>query len=44
MPKKVFNSVKTLIFYEFLNVVRSALFENMTEQQNHLKRSGYSPI
>ena len=42
---KIFSQlVKTRIFYEFLKIVKSALFQNTTEQQNRLKKSGYSAI
>ena len=44
MPPKFLQSVKTRIFYEFLKIVKSALFQNTTEQQNRLKKSGYSAI
>ena len=44
MPPKFLQSVKTRIFYEFLKIVKSTLFQNMTEQQNRLKKSGYSAI
>ena len=37
MPQKFLRSVETLIFYEFLKIENSALFQNTTEQQNHLK-------
>ena len=37
MPQKFLHSVETLIFYEFLKIENSALFQNTTEQQNHLK-------
>ena len=33
---KFLHSVETLIFYEFLKIENSALFQNTTEQQNHL--------
>ena len=38
------HSAKTRIFYEFLKIIKSALFQNKTEQQNHLKKSCYSAI
>ena len=44
MPQKFLHSVETLIFYEFLKIENSALFQNMTGQQNHLKQSGYSAV
>ena len=37
MLQKFLHSVETLIFYDFLKIKNSALFQNMTEQQNHLK-------
>ena len=37
MPQKFLHSVETLIFYEFLKIENSALFQNTTEQQNNLK-------
>ena len=36
-PQKFLHSVETLIFYEFLKIENSALFQNTTEQQNHLR-------
>ena len=44
MPKKFLQLVKTRFFYEFLKIVKSALFQNTTEQENRLKKSGYSVI
>ena len=44
MPQTFLQLVKTRIFYEFLKIVKSALFQNTTEQQNRLKKSGYSAI
>ena len=44
MPQKFLQSVKTRIFYEFLKIVKSVLFQNTIEQQNRLKKSGYSAI
>ena len=35
--QKFLHSLETLIFYEFLKIENSALFQNTTEQQNHLK-------
>ena len=40
MPQKFLQSVKTRIFYVFLKIVKSALFQNTTEQQNRLKSLG----
>ena len=42
MPQKCLQLIKTRIFYEFLKIVKSALFQNTAEQQNRLKKSGYS--
>ena len=44
MPQKFLELVKTRFFYEFLKIVESALFQNTTEQQNRLNKSGYSAI
>ena len=45
MPLKFLHCVETLIFYEFFKkIVNSALFQNTTEQQNHLKKSVYSAV
>ena len=44
MPQKFLQLVNTQIFYEFLKVVKNAIFQNVTEQQNCLKKSGYSAI
>ena len=38
--QKCLQSVKTRIFYVFLKIVKSALFQNTTEQQNRLKSLG----
>ena len=40
MPQKFLQSVKTRIFYVFLKIVKSALFQNTTKQQNRLKSLG----
>ena len=37
MLQKFLHSVENLIFYELLKIENSALFQNTTEQQNHLK-------
>ena len=44
MPQKLLQLIKPEFFYEFLKILKSALFQNTTEQENHLKKSGYSAI
>ena len=44
MPQKFLQLIKTRIFYEFLKIVKSPLFQNASEQQSRLKKSGYRAI